>query len=142
MTLLTSAGDEDIHLIIHLLSETKTLGSVRLRTFVTSRPNLPVRLGFSEIKGRYQDLALHEIPKPIIEHDINAYLVDELASIKDKYNRSVWTERRLASDWPGQTPTKDLVDMANPAVHLCGNGLSFYQGPKAWGARSTARENP
>ena len=65
--------DPDIRLIISLLSKAKTLSSVRLRAFVTSRPELPIRLGFTGIKGKYQDLVLHEIPKPIIEHDIAAF---------------------------------------------------------------------
>jgi hypothetical protein len=47
---------------------------VRLRAFVTSRPDLPIRLGFTKIEGDYQDLVLHEVALPIIEHDIAAFL--------------------------------------------------------------------
>lgn len=54
---------------------------MRARAFVTSRPDLPIRLGFNDIKGKYQDLALHEIPKPIIEHDILVFLDYQLAKI-------------------------------------------------------------
>lgn len=60
------------------------------RVFVTSRPELPIRLGFSDIKGKYQDLILHEIPKPIIEHDISAFLNYKLTKIKDDYNTVSW----------------------------------------------------
>ena len=52
--------DLDIRLIISLLSKAKTLSSVRLRAFVTSRPELPIRLGFAKIEGDYHDLVLHE----------------------------------------------------------------------------------
>ena len=34
------SGDDDIRLLIHLLSRSKSLESVRLRVFVTSRPEL------------------------------------------------------------------------------------------------------
>jgi hypothetical protein len=106
--------DDDIRVIIHLLSQAETMSLVRVRAFVTSRPELPIRLGFNDIKGKYQDLVLHEIPKPTIEHDIAAYLEDELANIRDKYNNSVVKERQLAFDWPGQTTMRVLVDMAVP----------------------------
>jgi NACHT domain len=62
--------DNDIKLVIYLLSLAKTVSSVRFRVFVTSRPELPIRLGFNDIRGKYQDLVLHEIPRPVIEDDI------------------------------------------------------------------------
>ncbi|KAK7432111.1 hypothetical protein QQZ08_001401 [Neonectria magnoliae] len=61
--------DEDVELIIQLFSHT-TLQSLQLRVFVTSRPELPIRLGFNAIEGTYQDVILHDIPAHIIEHDI------------------------------------------------------------------------
>ncbi|KAK4032567.1 hypothetical protein C8A01DRAFT_50662 [Parachaetomium inaequale] len=63
--------DTDIRLIIHLLSKSKTLSSVHLRAFVTSK---------------YQDLVLYEIPRPIIEHDIVAFLHSRFIEIRDDYN--------------------------------------------------------
>ncbi len=58
-----------------------------LRTYAsgpfTSRPELPIRLGFTKIKGKYQDLILHEIPAPIIEHDISAFFKHELAKVRE-----------------------------------------------------------
>jgi WD40 repeat protein len=106
--------DDDIRVIIHLLSQVKTLTSASLKAFVTSRPELPIRLGFSDIKGKYENLVLHEIPKPIIEHDITVYLEDKLVKIKKEYNNSVVHGRQLDSSWPGQTTIKTLVDMAIP----------------------------
>ena len=125
--------DDDIRVIIHLLSQAKALSSVSLKAFLTSRPDLPVRLGFSDIEGKYQGLVLHEIPKPIIEHDITAYLIYELAIIKDKYNRRVPMERRLASDWPGQITTKDLVDMAVPLFIFAATACRFIKDQRRGG---------
>ena len=106
--------DDDVKLIIHLFSRAKTLKYPRLKVFVTSRPELPIRLGFVAIKGAYQDLVLHDIPKPVVEHDIRAYLESELATIRNDYNSSVSENRHLPADWPGQTEVQDLVKMAIP----------------------------
>ena len=53
-----------------------------LRVLVTSRPELPIRLGFKQMLDRtYQDLILHEVPKRIIKHDIRLFLEHELGEI-------------------------------------------------------------
>jgi hypothetical protein len=41
--------EKDIRLLISLLSRSKTLQSPRLRIFLTSRPELPIRLGFTAV---------------------------------------------------------------------------------------------
>lgn len=48
--------------IIRLLAKAKEVTSPRLRFFVTSRPELPIRLGFKNIGDSYKDIALHETP--------------------------------------------------------------------------------
>jgi len=106
--------EEDVRLIIKLFSRSNDLQSPRLRIFVTSRPELPTRLGFKDIKGKYQDLVLHDMPEPVIEHDIHAYLASELATIKADYDDSVCEDRRLPADWPGQPTIQTLVKMATP----------------------------
>ena len=78
--------ENDVRTIISLLAQAKELSPTRLRIFITSRPELPIRLGFKNVQGRYQDLALHQIPEPIVERDISAFLAHELARIKDDYN--------------------------------------------------------
>ena len=105
---------EDVRSIISLLSQAKCLSSVQLKFFLTSRPELPIRLGFEDISGSYEGLALHQIPEPIIEHDISAFLTYELARIRDDYNKSVLQDRHLPADWPGQTNVQSLVQMAIP----------------------------
>jgi len=119
--------DDDIRAVIYLLSQAKALMSVRLRAFLTSRPELPIRLGFNAVKGKYQDMVLHEMPKPVIEHDITAYLKDELAKIRNEYNSSVADDRRLLYDWPGQRTTKTLVDMAIPLFIFAATVCRFIQ---------------
>ncbi|KAH7327561.1 vegetative incompatibility protein HET-E-1 [Rhexocercosporidium sp. MPI-PUGE-AT-0058] len=105
--------DNDIKLIIYLFSQVKALSSVRLRVFITSRPELPIRLGFKNITGKYQDVALHQIPEPVIEHDIAAYLNYELVRIRESYNSVAFDGQRLPPHWPGKR-IQILVRMAIP----------------------------
>ncbi|CAJ2508307.1 Uu.00g094930.m01.CDS01 [Anthostomella pinea] len=107
-------SDRDVKLIIHLFSRANASQCPQLRIFITSRPELPIRLGFSDIKGTYQDLALHEMPQPVMRHDLSAYFKYELARIRDDYNQSVSTERQLPPKWPQQSEIQKLVEMAIP----------------------------
>lgn len=111
---LDECEERDVRNIIYLLSQAKTLTKVKLRIFVTSRPDLPIRLGFSKIKGEYQDMVLHEVPKPIIRDDIAAFLKYELTGIRVGYNGSVAKDRWLPLDWPDQATVNILVEMAVP----------------------------
>ncbi|KAJ5708639.1 WD domain-containing protein [Penicillium malachiteum] len=99
--------DQDIRTIIQLLPLLKKVKAVRLRIFLTSRPELPISLGFSEIADHeYQDLALHEIPEKLIEHDIRLFLQYRFTKIKH--------DRRIALDWPGDDVIHELVTISVP----------------------------
>ncbi|KAM9873934.1 vegetative incompatibility protein HET-E-1 [Verticillium dahliae] len=114
--------DEDIRLLIRILSRS-TIPRFHLRVFVTSRPELPIRLGFSQVKDTYQDLVLHEIPGQIVGHDIAVFLADEFIKIRDSFNVTVGDDRKLPPDWPGHETLQDLTTMAVPlfifAATLC-----------------------
>ncbi|MCJ1348728.1 hypothetical protein MMC31_006961 [Peltigera leucophlebia] len=98
---------EDIQVILQLLEQTKDLGPDSLRIFVTSRPDLPVRLGFKQmLDGTYQDLILHNIPKETIEHDIALFLEHELSVVSK--------QRSLPLGWPSKEQIQALVEMAIP----------------------------
>ena len=63
---------------------------------------MPIRLGFNEIgQEAHQDVHLHEIAKDTIDHDISAYLIDELGKIQ--------IARSLEAGWPGAAILRDLV---------------------------------
>ncbi|KAL5040787.1 hypothetical protein BDW71DRAFT_212785 [Aspergillus fruticulosus] len=96
--------DNDIQVILQLLPRAQEVHSVCLRFFITSRPELPIRLGFRTIGHR--DLILHEVPKPIIERDISLFLEEKFGSIRHK--------RSLSSDWPGYATVQTLVTMSIP----------------------------
>lgn len=123
--------DDDIRMIVYLLSRTKTLSSIQVRAFVTSRPEVPIRLGFNEIKGKYQDLVLHDIPQPVIGHDISVFLADKLERIRHDYNSTCRQERRLPPDWPGSSIVQTLVQMAVPLFIFAATVCRFIE-DKAW----------
>ncbi|UKZ47057.1 hypothetical protein TrVGV298_001269 [Trichoderma virens] len=89
--------EEDIKLIIRLLSRVKNVG---LRVFVTSRPELPIRLSFSDIRGEFQHVILHEMPEPVIWHDLSVFITHNLREISVNYNKTVQEYRQLHKDWP------------------------------------------
>ncbi|KAH0542416.1 hypothetical protein FGG08_003171 [Glutinoglossum americanum] len=99
--------EEDIRVILQLLALTKDIKPVSLRILVTSRPELPIRLGFKQMAdGTYQDLVLHEVPKRTIEHDICLFLEYEL--------REVQKQRSLSPNWPRRDQIQALVQLAVP----------------------------
>ncbi|KAJ5382563.1 hypothetical protein N7517_000474 [Penicillium concentricum] len=107
--------EDDIEIILRLLPQVQKSTSVQLRLLLTSRPELPIKLGFNKITDDHQDLVLHEMAKPVIEHDISLYFEDQLLRLKQRSS--------FPPDWPGKEATRELVDRAVPlfiaAVTLC-----------------------
>ncbi|KAF4631978.1 hypothetical protein G7Y89_g6154 [Cudoniella acicularis] len=98
-------SDYDLPMILRLLTEVKDLKIIRIRVFITSRPETPIRLGFREIPEiTHHDLMLHSIPQLVIEHDISVFLRHELLKISKK--------RSLGKDWPGEEDIQKLVQKA------------------------------
>ncbi|KAK8013501.1 hypothetical protein PG991_009094 [Apiospora marii] len=106
--------EEDVRRLIHLFSGSKSIQSPRLKIFLTSRPELPIRLGFTAIKGAYQDLVLHEVAEPVIERDIRAFLKSELTRVRREYNALEPDERHLPATWPSEGDLRTLAKMAVP----------------------------
>jgi hypothetical protein len=106
----------DIHVILQLLPQLQKSRSIRLRIFLTSRPELPIRLGFKK-HGDHQDLVLHELPRPVIEHDIRLFFKNRLSRIRDE------DDLLSSTDWPGEDVIEKLVSMSAPlfifAATLC-----------------------
>ncbi|KAH6900815.1 hypothetical protein B0T10DRAFT_431737 [Thelonectria olida] len=120
---------DEVKRIVQLLSLLKPLTSIKLKAFVTSRPELPIRLGFRSIQGKYRDLLLHEIPKPVIEHDIFEFLHGRLGQIRSDYNSQVPPESQLSTVWPGKETVDSLVQMATPLFIFAATICRFIQDP-------------
>ncbi|TFB00247.1 hypothetical protein CCMA1212_007742, partial [Trichoderma ghanense] len=100
--------------LINILSKAQQTRSPRLKFFLTSRPELPIRLGFEDISGNYDNLLLAVVPTPTIGHDIELFMRHQLDTIKKDYNKSVTYRRKISDDWPGAAVIQKLVASAVP----------------------------
>jgi hypothetical protein len=115
-------ADNDMRLILQLLPQLQKSKAVRLRVFLTSRPELPIRLGFSKIATHdHRDQILHEIPNEVIEHDISLFLSQRISKIR--------TERPLPIDWPGSINLHNLVAFSVPLFIFAATICRIFEDP-------------
>lgn len=95
-----------IRLILHLLSDSEQLQKLRCRVLITSRPDIPVQSGFSQIPEQNRlDFVLHNDElRPSTNGDISIFLRHGFAEIQRNYT--------LDETWPGQETIKHLVRKA------------------------------
>ncbi|BCR82721.1 uncharacterized protein ACHE_10123A [Aspergillus chevalieri] len=115
-------SEDDMRVILRLLPRVQKSTSMRLRFLLTSRPELPIRLGFTEITDTHHELALHEIPTPVIEHDISLYFEDQFFHLRQ--------DRSFPPDWPGDTTVKILIERAIPLFIAAATLCRFIGDPK------------
>ncbi|OBT42047.1 hypothetical protein VE00_07428 [Pseudogymnoascus sp. WSF 3629] len=100
-------NENDVRIILQLLAEARSLETVRLRVFLTSRPEIPIRYSMHDIpQAEHQDFVLHNVPSPIVDNDISLFLEYNLGIIRQ--------ECTLGADWPGKVVLRRLV------LHACG----------------------
>jgi WD40 repeat protein len=93
-----------------LLAGINAIDKLRLRIFVTSRPELPIEINFEKIDGRlHDDYVLETVQAASIDSDLEKYLVHEFAEI-----RKEWPYDPLPEDWPSQKDIIALVTLAKP----------------------------
>jgi hypothetical protein len=104
-------GDNNVQNILELLAEARSLKTVQLRVFLTSRPEVPIRHGMHDIpQAEHQDFVLHNVPSPIVDHDISLFLEYKLGRTRQEWS--------LGADWPGEVVLRQLV--------LCACGLFIW----------------
>jgi hypothetical protein len=106
----------DIPVILQLLAKTQMLTRVRLRIFITSRPEHTIVRSFYEIPNTtYLGFRLHEISLSVVNHDMSIFIRHELEKIKE--------ERGFSPEWPGEQTIEFLVEKAGSlfiyAATLC-----------------------
>ncbi|KAF2471639.1 purine and uridine phosphorylase [Lindgomyces ingoldianus] len=105
------SNENDIQILLHLLADARSLDRVRLRIFLTSRPEVPIRYGLCQISdaeyGEYihQDYVLHRISPSIVDQDIRTFLEYNFERIRH--------ERSLDISWPGEEVITSLVQIAS-----------------------------
>ncbi|RPB26719.1 hypothetical protein L211DRAFT_781050, partial [Terfezia boudieri ATCC MYA-4762] len=101
-------NEDDIKLILALLAQAQNLNSIRLRVFVTSRPETPILCGFRRMPGEtHQDFVLHDIPPTIVSHDISVFFQLKLAQVKADCGL------HLGTPWPDEETIELLVQRAS-----------------------------
>jgi hypothetical protein len=98
--------EDDIRVILRLLPCVQKSSSIQIRFLLTSRPELPIRLGFKGITNDHQNLMLHRIPKAVIEHDIRLFFENKFLQLREDCD--------LPSDWPGEVTIDALIERAVP----------------------------
>jgi hypothetical protein len=89
---------------------------------LTSRPDLPIRLGFSKIASDdHKDLVLHDIPIEEIKHDISLFFNYRLAEIR--------SERSLPTDWPCDRDLRRLVAISVPLFIFAATICRIFEQP-------------
>jgi hypothetical protein len=121
-------GENDIRAILQLLAQAQTLKTVPLRILITSRPEIPIRHGFFQMReADHEDFVLHSISPSIVDHDISIYLEYNLGVIR--------RERALAIDWPGEHTIKRLVQNAGGLFIWAATACRFIGEGKRFAAR-------
>ncbi|KAJ5814286.1 NACHT and WD40 domain protein [Penicillium pulvis] len=116
-------GDDNIRLILQLLPRLQKITISRLRVLFTSRPELQIRLGISEIANHnYAERTLHRIPREVITHDISLFLNYRLSKIRQK-------RRHLPSDWPGDNKIQSLVTLSVPSFIFAATICRIFEDP-------------
>jgi hypothetical protein len=115
-------GDNDIRLILQLLPQLQKLDTFHIRVLLTSRPEFPVRIGFSKIAIQdHEDLILHEIPEKVIKHDISLFLHWRLSEIR--------SDSFLPDDWPGEKKLEELVALSVPLFIFAATICRMFEDP-------------
>ncbi|KLO85761.1 Uncharacterized protein LW93_14380 [Fusarium fujikuroi] len=120
--------DEIKYLIRILLSATSIQQNIRI--LITSRPDLPIRLGFANADGSYQALVLHDMPVTTIKHDIMTFLIQEFERIRFDFNSAVPIELGLPRHWPGGDVINKLTEMSVPLFIFAATVCRFVSSRK------------
>lgn len=113
-------NDKDIRIIVHLLAEARSLKTARLRVFLTSRSEVPIRNGFGEVPdGEHQEFVLHNISPPIVDGDISLFLQHNFKLIRK--------EQSLDINWPGAEVIEQFVQTAGSLFIWAATACRYIQ---------------
>lgn len=88
-------NENDVRAIFKALTMARLLERVRLRIFVTSRPDTQIRYGFNKIpKPEREVFILHDIPRDVVDQDLSVFFENKLTAIRE--------ERGFEEGWLGK----------------------------------------
>ncbi|KAL9633166.1 MAG: hypothetical protein Q9204_003506 [Flavoplaca sp. TL-2023a] len=98
-------SDDDIKFILQLCVQVKTVKEVDLGVFVTSRPEIAIRLHFDAIPDIiHQKLDLRDVPRHVVEQDLAVFVERELDRVSQ--------EQRIFG-WPNDEDIHSLVRLSD-----------------------------
>lgn len=113
---------QDIQLILQLLEQAKDLDTIRIRIFLTSRPEIHIFDGFHQLSGEaYQDFVLQNIPPNTVNADISTFFYQKLSTLKVKHRLA------LATPWPDEQTIERLVTKAAGLFIFAATTFRFIQ---------------
>ncbi|KAJ3489907.1 hypothetical protein NLG97_g5890 [Lecanicillium saksenae] len=104
-------SDENIVLLLGLLSRIQQIPNGP-KIFITSRPELYLRMAFRRIHGTYEHATMEDTAGS--EADMALFIQHELTRIRIDYNYTVEDERQISEDWPAANDVKQLSKAASP----------------------------
>ncbi|KAL9607560.1 MAG: hypothetical protein Q9167_007535, partial [Letrouitia subvulpina] len=131
LTIVIDALDEcenetDVRGIIQLFAEAKALGKGRLRLFLTSRQETPIRLGFGAIPGdQHHSFVLQSIPSSSVKQDLLTFFRHELNIDNSK-------------KWPSEVDIACLVERAGDLFIWAATACRFIKGGRRLARRRLA----
>ena len=124
---------EDIKHILTLLSQASNLSNIRLRIFVTSRPEYHVGQGFNDLpEPTRKNFKLQAISEKVIEQDILLYLKYKLGLIRDE--QLMRDKQSLPTDWPGGDVLQRLAHRS-AGLFICAATICRFVGDQAFNPR-------
>ncbi|KAG9245486.1 heterokaryon incompatibility protein-domain-containing protein [Calycina marina] len=122
-------GEADIKLILQLLVEAQVLKKVRLRVFLTCRPDTAIRRSLNNIsEEKHQQITLHDISRLVVDHDISLFLEYILDIIRQ--------ELTLGAEWPGEVVLRKLVCKSSGLFIWATTACRFIHEGRSFAARN------
>ena len=111
--------DDDVRIVIRLLTRARSLKTVQLRVFLTSRPESPIRKEFDRITdAEHNDFVLNIRPL-IVDNDISVFFEHNLKLIGQAQDLDIC--------WPDEETIKSLIQAAGGLFIWAATACRFIQ---------------
>ncbi|KAK3998077.1 WD40-repeat-containing domain protein [Cladorrhinum sp. PSN332] len=98
-------SERDIRVLLRVLASARSLTNIRLRIFLTSRPEIAIRHSLGKIPDAEREIfVLHEISDEVVNRDLSLYFESNFSVIRE--------ERGLDDNWPGKPIIERLVQIS------------------------------
>ncbi|KAK4247279.1 WD40-repeat-containing domain protein [Corynascus novoguineensis] len=98
-------SERDIRVLLRIFATARSLSKIRLRIFITSRPEIAIRHSLGKILDAEREIfVLHEISSDIVNRDLSLFFKSNFSTIRE--------ERGLDEDWPGRRIIELLVEIS------------------------------